>query len=28
LDESTLLRAAHNYQITTDWHLKTPEVMS
>ena len=24
LDESRLLQAAHNFQISTDWHLKTP----
>ena len=24
LDESSLLQAAHNFQISTDWHLKTP----
>jgi aspartyl-tRNA(Asn)/glutamyl-tRNA(Gln) amidotransferase subunit A len=24
LDESRLLQAAHNYQKSTDWHLKTP----
>ena len=24
LDESKLLQAAHNYQVSTDWHLKTP----
>ena len=24
LDESTLLQVAHNFQISTDWHLKTP----
>jgi len=24
LDESKLLQAAHNFQISTDWHLKTP----
>ena len=25
LDESKLLQAAHNFQISTDWHLKTPK---
>jgi aspartyl-tRNA(Asn)/glutamyl-tRNA(Gln) amidotransferase subunit A len=25
LDESRLLQAAHNFQISTDWHLKTPK---
>jgi len=24
LDESRLLQTAHNFQISTDWHLKTP----
>ena len=24
LDESRLLQAAHNFQMSTDWHLKTP----
>ena len=24
LDESRLLQAAHNFQISSDWHLKTP----
>ena len=24
LDESRLIQAAHNFQISTDWHLKTP----
>ena len=24
LDESRLVQAAHNFQISTDWHLKTP----
>ena len=24
LDESRLLQVAHNFQISTDWHLKTP----
>ena len=24
LDESRLLQAAHNFQISTEWHLKTP----
>jgi len=24
LDESKLLQAAHNFQVSTDWHLKTP----
>ena len=24
LEESRLLQAAHNYQVSTDWHLKTP----
>jgi len=25
LDESRLLQAAHNFQMSTDWHLKTPK---
>ncbi len=25
LDEATLLNAAHQYQLETDWHLKTPD---
>ena len=24
LEESKLLRAAHNFQLSTDWHKKTP----
>jgi aspartyl-tRNA(Asn)/glutamyl-tRNA(Gln) amidotransferase subunit A len=24
LQESKLLQIAHNFQISTDWHLKTP----